>query len=232
MYSVENGYKSLDETEYKSFAQNLRHPKERERLILNFGDAHVIAEFFKQTPYYNIIRNSFPFSDSVCALIVYKILSSTALCFAQNWFDGSYAQILWPNANLSSQRISEVLKTIGEETYWRDFFAAYLGVFTKKQDASPQNQGKKLGILIDSTGLPNDINFPLTAVNNHNDQISEETRLILVVDRSSNMPLYFRYNAGNIVDVSTLKATIDELVEYIFSQKWRLLTRDITLRTT
>ncbi|MDR0632695.1 MAG: hypothetical protein LBF84_00980 [Holosporales bacterium] len=30
MYSIENGYKSLDETEYKSFAQKLRHPKESE----------------------------------------------------------------------------------------------------------------------------------------------------------------------------------------------------------
>ncbi|MDR0633113.1 MAG: hypothetical protein LBF84_03165 [Holosporales bacterium] len=141
--------------------------------------SQVWANGKKKPGNYNIMRNSFPFSDSVCALIVYKILSSTALCFAQNWFDGliakavsaprkaragndlrnssdgSYVQILWPNANLSSQRISEVLKTIVEETYWRNFFAAYLGVFTKKQDASPQKRCNKLGLLIDSTGLPN-----------------------------------------------------------------------------
>jgi transposase len=33
----------------------------------------------------------------------------------------------------------------------------------------------------------------------------------MVVDRKSHMPLYFRYNAGNIVDVTTLRATIVEL---------------------
>ena len=48
------------------------------------------------------------------------------------------------------------------------------------------------------------------SINTHDGETNRETRLILVVDRSINMPLYFRYNAGNIVDVTTLKATIDE----------------------
>ena len=60
------------------------------------------------------------------------------------------------------------------------------------------------GVLVDSTGLPNDIQIPITAVDNHNHVISNEARLILVVDRKSGLPLYFRYVAGNIVDGSTL----------------------------
>lgn len=70
---------------------------------------------------------------------------------------------------------------------------------------------KPVGVLIDSTGLPNDINFPLTAVNTHNGVTSNESRLLLVVDRKSGMPLFFRYNAGNIVDVTTLRSTLAEL---------------------
>ena len=66
-------------------------------------------------------------------------------------------------------------------------------------------------MLIDSTGMPNDIRFPLTAVNTHNGATSNEARLLMVVDRKSHMPLYFRYNAGNIVDVTTLRSTIAEL---------------------
>jgi transposase len=62
--------------------------------------------------------------------------------------------------------------------------------------------------------MPNDINFPLTAINNHNGVISNETRLILVLDSKSHIPIYFRYAAGNIVDVTTLKATVAELREY------------------
>ena len=67
------------------------------------------------------------------------------------------------------------------------------------------------GVLVDSTGLPNDIHMPVTAVNNHIGVISNEARLILVVDRKSGLPLYFRYMAGNIIEVSTLETTLTEL---------------------
>jgi transposase len=51
----------------------------------------------------------------------------------------------------------------------------------------------------------------LTAVNNHNGVISEEIRLIYVVQQKTGLPLFFRYVAGNVIDVSTLKRTIAEL---------------------
>ena len=85
-------------------------------------------------------------------------------------------------------------------------FSRYLAKISEGQ--------KNHGILVDSTGMPNDIHFPLTAINNHNGVISNETRLILAVDRITTLPLLFRYNAGNIVDVSTLKSTILELSVY------------------
>jgi transposase len=66
-------------------------------------------------------------------------------------------------------------------------------------------------ILIDSTGLPNSIHFPLTAINNHNGVISDEVRLIYVVHQKTGMPIYFRYCAGNIIDASTLIRCLEEL---------------------
>ena len=88
----------------------------------------------------------------------------------------------------------------------REFFKAYIAHLLGRQHGC--------GVLIDSTGLPNDIHFPLTAINNHNGVISNEARLIFVVDRHTSMPIYFRYAAGNTVDVATLKATLLELAAY------------------
>ena len=59
--------------------------------------------------------------------------------------------------------------------------------------------------------MPNAIHFPLTAVNNHNGQISEEVRLIYVVQQQTGLPLFFRYVAGNVVDATTIHRTIAEL---------------------
>lgn len=51
----------------------------------------------------------------------------------------------------------------------------------------------------------------MTAVNNHSGVINEELRLIYVVQQHTGMPLFFRYVAGNVIDVSTITRTIAEL---------------------
>lgn len=79
------------------------------------------------------------------------------------------------------------------------------------------------GILIDSFGLPNAIRFSLTAANNHNGMVSEEARLIYVVQQRSGLPLFFRYVAGNVIGVSTLARTIAELKANSINTKFAIL---------
>lgn len=70
------------------------------------------------------------------------------------------------------------------------------------------------GILVDSTGVPNATKMDITQISNHNGDINREVRLIYVIDRDNGMPIYFRYVAGNIIDVSTLITTVSELAQY------------------
>ena len=70
------------------------------------------------------------------------------------------------------------------------------------------------GILVDSTGVPNATRMNITQISNHNGDINREVRLIYVIDRNNGMPIYFRYVAGNIIDVSTLITTVNELEQY------------------
>ena len=67
------------------------------------------------------------------------------------------------------------------------------------------------GILIDSEGLPNSMDMEVTQLSNHDGDINVETRLIYICERSTGLPLYFRYISGNIVDFSTLATTVEEL---------------------
>jgi transposase len=121
--------------------------------------------------------------------------------YAENWYIGNYINKLFPNADITSQNISRVLEYLGNESIVRKFFEAYI----------PFTQRGMSGVVIDSTGLPNEINMPITDWGHHNGGIAYETRLILAVDRASELPLYFRYVAGNIGDVSTLANTIAEM---------------------
>lgn len=144
------------------------------------------------------------------------ILSNTANCHAQDWWEGNYVSQLYPQANFSSQRISDFLVSIGNEGSQRDFFSAYLPLVSGKDSGGTNT-------LIDSSGLPNSIHFPLTAISNHNGEINNEIRLIYVTHQETGLPIYFRYSPGNVVDVSTLTRTIAELKANGVNTKFSIL---------
>lgn len=211
-YSLENGYDTLKpdiDSDTQSFII------QEEKLILDFGDAYCLYTVLKSSFLNDIIQEIVPNqADTLMTLIGYKLLAGGANRYAEDWWSGSYARIMFPQVKISSQRISEFYSQLGDESVQRKFFNYYLNALCVN---------KKTGVLIDSTGLPNDIHFPLTAINTHNGVTSNEARLIFVIDRLTGMPLFFRYNAGNIVDVSTLKSTIAELDAYGIKTDYAIL---------
>ena len=64
------------------------------------------------------------------------------------------------------------------------------------------------------TSLPNQIHIPLSVWGLRGEEIDKQIRLLLVVDKETHYPLMFRILPGNIVDVSTLENTLEELKKY------------------
>jgi len=114
-------------------------------------------------------------------MVQYYILQDRANDHAGIWYDGSVAQLLFPGANLASQRISDFLKSIGRRDSVEQFFEA--------QKWIRENVCSDPAILIDSTGMPNSIHFPLTAISNHNGRISREARMTTIIQRDTGYPL-------------------------------------------
>ncbi|MDR3203761.1 MAG: hypothetical protein LBV23_03305, partial [Deltaproteobacteria bacterium] len=176
----------------------------REKLILDFGDIFLLNTFIEGSGLVAAIKGiNYGNPDTLFAMICYYILCTFSNCHANDWWEGSYARILFPKANLTSQRISEFLLNIGEEEALRGFFYRYLPIVGATKGGT--------NILINSTGLPNNIHFPLTAISNHKGEISNEVRLIYVSHLETGLSISFRYCPGNVVDVSTLVRTVREL---------------------
>jgi hypothetical protein len=181
--------------------------------IYDFGNAYALHSSLEKCGYIDILKRIFRSDfDTLSALVFYRILQGGANNGALDWYDGSWAKSLFPNARLNSQRLSEFILRIGDEQLAQTFFSEYLK-FAKCSNA----------ILIDSTGLPNAVEMPLTAISNHAGQISNEVRFILVHDRETNLPLYYRYVAGNIIDVSTMNNTLSELAAFGVKVNYALL---------
>lgn len=181
---------------------------ETEKLILDFGDAWFLENYLSRQAFYPSILSTLPDEkDTLLALIFYRLLTNrSASCHAKIWYEGNYSYLAFPHANLTSQNISRVLKELGREEVQRHFFEEYMScIYGEKGTA---------GILVDSTGVPNATKMDITQISNHNGDINREVRLIYVIDRDNGLPIYFRYVAGNIVDVSTLITTVSELEQY------------------
>jgi hypothetical protein len=174
---------------------------------LIFGDIYSVYNVLDAEGYIKLFKSVFNESyENIIALTLYRLLNNRPSTDAIHWWNGTYAKILFPNANLQSARISEHIAKIGTDDIHYKFFSYYL-----KELYSTNNT---CGILIDSTGLPNWINFSETRVNKHNGVVNSESRLIYVVDKDKKVPIYFRTVPGNIIDVSTLNKTISDLKSY------------------
>ena len=114
----------------------------QEKLILDFGDSFALNDFLKNSGFNQLIETSFgQLTDDVLALIQYRLCYGSAMTYAQKWFEGSYAKIKFKEANLSSQRISELFEQVGNEQQQRMFFKEYFKQFTASKE----------GIIIDAT---------------------------------------------------------------------------------
>ena len=203
-YTLEDGFCDLPAT----YSEKLEPTPKTEKLILDFGDSYFLHQFLEMQTFRNAFYQVLPEqSDSLLSLLFYRILTDKkANCYADTWWQGNYASLLFPKAKLASQRVSELLIAVGEEKVQREFFREYYRLLYGTQGTA--------GILIDSSGIPNSSKLSVTQISNHNGDISLEARLIYVVDRKTGMPIYFRYCAGNIVDVTTLCTTLAELRQY------------------
>ena len=173
--------------------------QKRKRVSVDFGDSFFLNQFLWQSGMMDVVDQiGYGNPDTLHAMLLFYTLSGLANVDAIHWYEGNVVQLLYPKANMTSQRISDFLAAIGTPEKQMAFQKAYIGYVMT-------HYSKDKNILIDSSGLPNGIHMPATRINVHNGKVSNEVRLIFVVQRSTGLPLYYRAVPGNIVDVTTLE---------------------------
>jgi hypothetical protein len=179
------------------------NPKEKQ--TLDFGDTYLLEKFYQQTGLTNLLQQTLgPTANTTINLIYYKLCHNAAMTHTQKWIEGNYLSTKTKPNNLTSQKISHHIQTIADENLQKNFFKTYI----------PQFTNQKQGIIIDATSLPNQIHNPLTAWGRSGEEIDQQIRFLLVLDKDQHLPLFFRALPGNIIDVSTLQNTLYELKHY------------------
>ena len=200
--------------------------RDRELMTLDFGDAFFLDWFIRTKGLLPAIdATGYGGSDTLYAMIHYYTTCSMANEFAQIWWEGSYVRILYPEADLSDQRIHDFLCAIGDEYSHSEFFKEYFRI-PDGPDTDTEN------ILIDSTGHVNSKRFPVTALSNYYGDISDGIRLLYVIRKKTGYPLYFRYCPGDMIDSMPLIRCFEKLQEEGINVTSAILDADYYLAET
>ena len=186
-------------------------PNNRKRkapIIVDFGDSNFLNSLIYGIGYNEVLDAiTYQNRDSLYAAVSYYVLESAANCHAETWIRQNYASFLYPKANIGSQRFSEMLSSIGSHENICSYLASHINFLT-------QIYGDDLCVLIDSTGIENHCNIPVTCFSKHNGDVNLEFRLIVIVQKSTGIPIFYEYIPGNIIDVTTIKRLLLLLDEY------------------
>lgn len=174
-------------------------------VIVSFGGSYFLDRLIIGIQYHtvlNVIETGN--RDSFYALLQYYVLSDKADMHAEMWYQNVYTRFLYPRANLASQRISDLYVVIGRENNRRKYLLNHISYLKKATD-------DEYAILIDSTGCPNACEIAITKESRHENEVNIEFRVILVVQRSTGLPVYYEIIPGNVVDVSTIQRVQQKL---------------------
>lgn len=173
---------------------------------IDFGDTFFLSEVMKSLDIDEAIDSLEGIDhESLKALVLFYLECQAPNTSAEDWYEGNYVSILYPNAKMDDQRISELLKSIGTEEVKSAFLKSYYSKESFKD-------GTK--VIIDSTGIINNVHCQFTTICNHNGKVSTCLRLITVIREDDSKPVYFRMIPGAALDSATLKKTIIELGKY------------------
>ena len=178
-----------------------------------FGDAYLLLVFLEKCGLISVLRTVFPkdedFGRTLCHLL-HGILKDGSRISCENFFIRSFASYVLDGIPAASLRSDTCFFTMmGSDHIKVSFFKAFVA-FMRRQDPS---FGK--GCYVDSTPLPNDIDEnPFNALCSHGVSSCEVmTRLILVLDETSGLPVWYDIIPGNVLDVNTVMDTVNDVAD-------------------
>ena len=178
-----------------------------------FGDTYLLLNFLEKCGLLAVLRGVFPkdeaFERTLCH-ILHSILKDGSRISCDNFIQKSFASYLFPDVPIHSLHSdTRFFSTLGNDSLKMTFFRAFVSSMQKRDS----DFGK--GCYVDSTPLPNDIEGnPFNALCCHGVSSSEVmTRLILVLDEKSGLPVWYDIIPGNVLDINTVMTVLNDVAD-------------------
>ena len=173
----------------------------------NFGNSYLFFSELSRTPFMSVLRKSFGENTSlyqkVLAHVAHDCLRNGAAIKCGDFLKRDVLSCILSDVSYSTLNCdSPYYQKMSDDTIKVRFFQTLLTEMRK------ENPEFGRGCYVDSTPLPGEAeNNPFNALSNHGTGGAEmQSRLVLVLDIQTNIPLWFEIIPANVLDKSTLQS--------------------------
>lgn len=176
-----------------------------------FGDAYLFAKVCEKTGMIDVIRGAFPDDkeyERVLAHVMHSVVKNGAKEDCDDFMDKSFISYFLtdiPIGSLGSD--TQYFTLMGDDRARMSYFNSFVKEMKKK------HPGFGRATYVDSTPLPNNIsNNPFRALCSHGvGACCQQTRLVLVLDQKTGLPVWYDIIPGNLLDLSTIEYVINDV---------------------
>jgi len=178
-----------------------------------FGDVYLFLSICEKSGLLAVLRSAFSQDteyERVLTHLLHSVLKDGSRISCDDFIGKSFASYLFDHIPLGSLGSDTVyFSLMGEDSSRIAFFKAFVTQMRKKDPEFGT------GCYVDSTPLPNAIrNNPFNALCSHGiTSTSIQTRLVLVLDEKTGLPVWYSVIPGNLLDLSTLRSTMSDVAE-------------------
>jgi len=206
--------KVVDEKKMK--IEKVLYARHQEKRILDFGDIHLLSHVYASSGLEKLVNASFPQHSFFMKTFVFnRIIQPLPLKSLYYWASTNVLREEGDISRLTSQNITDMLAEIGEEERMREFLERYVKEYAS---AAPT-------VLMDLTAMPTLISSMLTDWGYADSAIEHKIGLLLVSDKDTSLPLFFKLVPGNRTSVTLLDETLDEIRAYKIYDPFLVLDR-------
>lgn len=178
-----------------------------------FGDSYLLLMFLEKSGLLAILREVFSKNtdyERVLCHILHSVLKNGSKISCDDFMEKSFASYILndiPVTSLGSD--TAYFRMMGKDQSRMAFFQS----FVKHMRRKTPKFGR--GCYVDSTPLPNDIrDNPFNALCSHGvTSTSIQTRLVMVLDQKTGLPVWYQIMPGNVLDFSTIMNVMSDVAE-------------------
>jgi len=176
-----------------------------------FGDSYLLFSFMEECGLLSVLQAVFPkkedYERMLCHLL-HGVLKDGSKISCDNFIQKSFASYVLSDIPVQPLKSdTRFFSMLGDDKVKMSFFSEFVALMRKTVPEFGH------GCYVDSTPLPNDIeDNPFNALCCHGVNSSEVmSRLILVLDTATGLPVWYDIIPGNVLDINTVMTTVNDV---------------------